>query len=89
MLLSEDRKKDDFTGMTFSMPAYKYKEALELIKTFRRTFAKYLSPKESEKADGVYRIDIQFFPLSFESTAEKSHRSTTKLRRQLKCDKQF
>jgi transcriptional regulator with XRE-family HTH domain len=78
MLLSEDRKRGDFSGMTFSMPAYKYKEALEQIKTFRRTFAKYLSPKDSEKADGVYRINIQFFPLSTESITETPSGSAAK-----------
>jgi uncharacterized protein (TIGR02147 family) len=57
------KEERDISGMTFAMSFSKYTEAIEMIKTFRRSFEAFLVAPENE-ADSVYRLNIQFFPLT-------------------------
>ncbi len=51
----------DLTGMTMAIDSSKIAEAKELIKNFRRDLANLL---EAGKRDEVYRVNIQFYPLT-------------------------
>lgn len=51
----------DVTGVTVAIDKKKIKEAKVLIKNFRRDLSSFL---ESGKKNEVYRINIQFFPLT-------------------------
>jgi uncharacterized protein (TIGR02147 family) len=55
------RQDQDYSGMTIAISSKKVHQAAEMIKTFRRSLAEFLSdPKE--KPDSIYRLNIQFFP---------------------------
>jgi DNA-binding MarR family transcriptional regulator len=62
MMNAKTRGLSDISGITFTMPSTKFVEAKNLIKEFRRSFARYLT-RDDVKNDSVYRINLQFFPL--------------------------
>lgn len=61
---SIDVSSRDITGSTMAINKNKLKEAKELIRDFRRNMATLL---ETGKKSEVYRLNIQFFPLTKES----------------------
>lgn len=52
----------DFSGITFNTSAKRMREAVVQIAEFRRSLFKFLSEGDGEP-DGVYRLNIQLFPL--------------------------
>ena len=60
-LESVDVAHRDITGMTMAIDKTKIKQAKIMIKNFRRELSSFL---EEGKKNEVYRINIQFFPLT-------------------------
>ncbi len=58
----------DFSGLTISLSSVAFYQILEILKQTRRTIMEQ-SSKDS-KVDKVYRLNLQFFPLSYESVPE-------------------